>query len=297
MAVSLDVFEGFRRDRIDVGGVRLHVLRGGEGAATLLVGGWPQTAHAWRRVAPILAREHHVIIAEARGFGLSDKPAGPYDLTTVAAELAALMDALGNERFSFVGHDIGAWIGYALAADHPSRVSCAVLIDAAIPGVSPAPGVMAPEAVNNRVWHFAFNRLGPELNEALVRGREQEFFGWQFRNKAGRPDAISDADMAVYIDAYRDPDTLRAGFEYYRAIETNMSENAERLKRKLGTPILLVAGEKGVGPAMLDGLAHIGMRVTGRVLAGVGHYVPDEAPDELAAIALDFLARGPVRRA
>jgi pimeloyl-ACP methyl ester carboxylesterase len=259
----------------------------------LLVGGWPQTWYAWRGVMPILARDRHVIVAEARGFGRSDKPLGSYDVGTVAGELVALMDVLGHSRrFDFVGHDVGAWIGFAMAADRGDRVARAVLIDAAIPGVSPPPSVMAPQAVNTRVWHFGFNRLGPELNEALVRGREDEFFGWQFRNKSASPGAMSDSDIAVYVKAYRDPETLRAGFDYYRAIEIDIAQNAERLKRKLEMPVLLVAGEKGVGQSMLDGLAGIAMHVSGRVLTGIGHYVPDEAPEALAEVLLDYLRIG-----
>jgi pimeloyl-ACP methyl ester carboxylesterase len=281
----------FRSRYVAVDGALLHVVTGGNGPPVLFVGGWPQTWHCWRRVMPIVADRHQVIVAEARGFGASDKPAGPYDMATVAAELVVLMDVLGHTgSFDFVGHDIGAWIGYAMAADHPLRVSRAVLLDAAIPGVSPPPSVMAAPDVNRRAWHFAFNRLGPELNEALVRGREQEFFGWQFRNKSGRPNSLPDADIQIYVDAYRDPETLRAGFDYYRALDADIEQNARRMRQKLNLPILIVAGEKGVGQSMVDGLAGIGTDMSARVLAGVGHYLPDEEPEVLAGIIVDFLS-------
>lgn len=289
-SLPADFWKTFRSERVRVGDVHLHVVTGGAGAPVLLVGGWPQTWYAWRGVMPLLAGERRVIVAEARGFGESDKPAGGYDVGSVAGELVGLMDVLGHGgRFDLVGHDVGAWIAYAMAADHPARITRIALIDAAIPGVSPPPSALAPPAVNNRVWHFGFNRLGPELNETLVRGREDAFFGWQFRNKAARPDAISNADIAVYVDAYRDAETLRAGFDYYRAIDLDMAQNAERLNRKLEIPVLIVAGEKGVGQSMLDGLAGIGTGVTGRVLPSVGHYVPDEAPDAVAGMLRDFL--------
>jgi pimeloyl-ACP methyl ester carboxylesterase len=296
MTAALEMPPGFwrtfRRQRVDVGGVALNVVQGGDGPPLLLIGGWPQTWHAWRRVIPPLAQTNTVIVAEARGFGESGKPAGPYDMATVAGEMVGLMDALGHHgTFSVAGHDIGAWIAHALAADFPHRVARLALLDGAIPGVSPSPSALAPQAVNNRVWHFGFNRLGPELNEALVRGREEIFFAWQFRNKAGRPDAIPPADVAVYIEAYKDPDALRAGFDYYRAIETNMAQNAKRLQTPLRLPILIVAGERGVGQAMVDGLFGIGPDITSRILPGIGHYVLDEAPSEVAWELASFFAR------
>lgn len=281
----------FRQEQVDVAGVRLNVVLGGDGSPLLLIGGWPQTWHAWRRVASALARTHAVVVAEARGFGQSSKPAGPYDMATVAREMAGLMEALGHRGgFAVAGHDIGAWIAHAMAADFPERVERLALLDGAIPGVSPSPSALAPQAVNNRVWHFGFNRLGAELNEALVRGREEVFFAWQFRNKAGRPDAIPPADVAAYIKAYKDPETLRAGFEYYRAIETNMAQNARRIATPLRMPILILAGERGAGQSMVDGLSGIGPDMSNRVLPGIGHYILDEAPNAVARDLADFFA-------
>jgi pimeloyl-ACP methyl ester carboxylesterase len=291
MGLPAAFWSSFRAERIALGALALNVIRGGQGRPILLIPGWPQTWYAWRHVMPLLAAERSVIVAEPRGMGGSDKPSGGYDLATLAQDMAALMEALGHRApFDVVGHDIGAWIAYAMAADYPTRVARVALVDAAIPGVSPPPSALAPAAVNNRVWHFGFNRLGADLNEALVRGREAIFFGWQFRTKAARPDAIADDDIAVYVQAYSEPEALRAGFDYYRAIEANIAQNARRIQTPLPMPLLLVAGEKGVGQAMIDGLAGIGAKMTGAVLPAVGHYVPDEAPAALADGIRRFMA-------
>jgi pimeloyl-ACP methyl ester carboxylesterase len=238
----------------------------------------------------LLASRRSVIVVEPRGMGESDKPNDGYDLATVARDVVALTEALGNHGpFDLVGHDVGAWIAYAMAADFPTRITRVALIDALIPGVSPPPSALAPAIINNRVWHFGFNRLDAELNEALVRGNENLFFSWQFRTKAARPDAISDDDIAIYVKAYSTPDALRAGFDYYRAIEANVAQNARRMKTKLAMPLLLVAGEKGVGQAMVDGLIGIGANTTSQLLSGVGHYIPDEAPQALVDCLRRFL--------
>jgi pimeloyl-ACP methyl ester carboxylesterase len=290
MALPSDFWTTFNAERIAVRDLRLNVVRGGQGPPVLFVPGWPQTWYAWRHVMTLLAGHRSVIVVEPRGMGESDKPIGGYDLATVARDLVSLPEALGNRGpFDLVGHDIGAWIAYAMAADFPTQIARVALIDAMIPGVSPPPSALAPAAINNRVWHFGFNRLGAELNEALVRGNENLFFSWQFRTKAAHPDAISDDDIAIYVKAYSTPDALRAGFDYYRAIETNVAQNAQRMKTKLTMPLLLVAGEKGVGRAMVDGLIGIGEKMTSQVLSGVGHYVPDEAPQPLVDCLRRFL--------
>jgi pimeloyl-ACP methyl ester carboxylesterase len=89
------------------------------------------------------------------------------------------MDALGHQRFAVVGHDTGMVIAYALAADRPDRVDRLAVAEAPLPGVAPSPPLLVPGPVNDRLWHIAFNRLA-EVNEQLVRGREDIYFGYEF---------------------------------------------------------------------------------------------------------------------
>jgi alpha/beta hydrolase fold len=92
---------------VDTGQLRLHTVIGGQGPPLLLVHGWPQTWYAWRMVMPKLAEGFEVIAVDQRGIGLSDKPRDGYDLGSLARDLAALMDALGHERFAVYGTDTG----------------------------------------------------------------------------------------------------------------------------------------------------------------------------------------------
>jgi pimeloyl-ACP methyl ester carboxylesterase len=124
---------------VDTGELRQHVVTGGDGPPLLLVHGWPETWYAWRLLMPGLARDFQVVAVDQRGMGLSGKPAGGYDTGTLASDLVALMDALGHRQFAVAGHDTGLWIGYALAADHPDRVDCLAVAEAAMPGVSASP--------------------------------------------------------------------------------------------------------------------------------------------------------------
>ena len=132
---------------VNAGGLRQHAVIGGEGPPLLLVHGWPETWYAWRLVMPALARDFEVIAVDQRGIGLSDKPAGGYDTETVAADLVALMGALGHERFAVAGHDTGFAISYALAADHPDRVDRVALAEIpGPPGAAPSPPLVRARA-------------------------------------------------------------------------------------------------------------------------------------------------------
>src|SRR5215472_10242154 len=189
---------------IDTGELRLHAVTGGDGPPLLLVHGWPQTWYAWRMLMPALARDFSVIAADQRGIGLSGKPQDGYDTATLAGDLVALMDALGHRRFALYGTDVGMPIAYALAADHPDRVDRLVVSEAPLPGLSPSPPLFLPPQLNERLWHLAFNQL-PKVNEQLVTGREDIFFGAEFDASAGTH-KLPDDTVRYYIDTLKDPD-------------------------------------------------------------------------------------------
>jgi pimeloyl-ACP methyl ester carboxylesterase len=171
---------------VDTGEVRLHAVIGGEGPPLLLVHGWPESWYAWRLLMPALARDFEVVAVDQRGMGLSDKPQDGYDTGTLANDLVALMDALGHQRFAVVGHATGFAIGYALAADHPDRTDRVVLAEIpGSPGTAPSPPMFAPGPLNDRLWHIPFNRV-EKLNEQLVAGREDVFFGAAASGGTGR---------------------------------------------------------------------------------------------------------------
>src|SRR4249920_1843805 len=183
---------------VDTGDLRLHAVTGGDGPPLLLVHGWPQTWYAWRMLMPTLARDFSVVAVDQRGIGLSDKPQHGYDTATLASDLVALMDVLGHSRFALYGTDTGMPIAYALAADHPERVDRLVVSEAPLPGIAPSPPLFLPPVLNARLWHLMFNQLPAEVNEALVRGREEIFFGAEFDASAGT-EKLPDDVVKYYV--------------------------------------------------------------------------------------------------
>jgi pimeloyl-ACP methyl ester carboxylesterase len=184
---------------VDIGDLRLHAVIGGAGPPLLLIHGWPQTWYAWRIVMPTLADGFEVIAVDQRGIGLSDKPRDGYDIGTLATDLVALMDVLGHETFAVYGTDTGMPIAHALAADYPERVERLVVSEAFLPGIASALPLFVPPTLNARLWHLMFNQLPGEVNEALVRGREDVFFGSELDASAGTRKLAPEA-VEYYVD-------------------------------------------------------------------------------------------------
>jgi pimeloyl-ACP methyl ester carboxylesterase len=277
---------------IDTGQLRLHAVTGGEGPPLLLVHGWPQTWYAWRMLMPALARDFQVIAVDQRGIGLSDKPADGYDTGTLASDMVALMEALGHRRFAMYGTDVGMPIAYALAADHPDRLVRLVVSEAPIPGVAPSPPLFLPPQLNERLWHIAFNRCA-EVNERLVRGREDIFFGNEFVVSAGT-NKLPDDVVRYYVDMLRnDEHALRGSFGLYRAFPTIIAQNAQRKTRRLTLPVLAIGGAESSGEGVGNTMKLVADDVQTVVLPGAGHWVAEQAPQELLAALTAFL--GPYR--
>jgi len=273
---------------IDTGELRLHAVTGGDGPPLLLVHGWPQTWYAWRMLMPTLARDFSVVAVDQRGIGLSDIPTGGYDTATLASDLVALMDALGHPRFVLYGTDVGMPIAYALAADHRHRVDRLVVSEAPLPGISPSPPLFLPPPLNAMLWHLAFNQL-PKINEQLVTGREDIFFGAEFDASAGT-NKLPDYAVRYYIDTLKDPDHLRGSFEFYRAIPTTSAQNEQRKTQRLALPVLAIGGSESSGEGVGNTMKLVADDVQTVVLAGSGHWVAEQAPEQLLAALTAFLA-------
>src|SRR5215217_2518740 len=275
---------------VDTGELRQHAVIGGEGPPLLLVHGWPESWYAWRLVMPTLARDFEIIAVDQRGIGLTDKPQDGYDTGTLAGDLLALMDALGHERFAVVGHDTGYFISYALAADHPDRVDRLVVAEVPGPlGVNPSPPLFGlPEPINNKLWHLAFNRVNDEMTERLVRGREDVYFGYEFAIQGG--EKLPDYALRYYFDLYSDPEVLRGSFGFYRALDTTLAQNEQRKNRPLTMPVLAIGGAASWGEEVGNGMKPAAADVQSVVISGAGHWVAEQAPEEMLAALTEFLA-------
>jgi pimeloyl-ACP methyl ester carboxylesterase len=281
--------ETFTSRLVDAGDVRLHAVVGGDGPPLLLIHGWPGSWYYWRLVMPALARDFEVVAVDQRGIGLSDKPEEGYDAATLANDLVALMDTLGHEQFAVVGVDTGMLIGYALAADHPDRVVRLAVGEAPLPGISPPTPLLLPDQVVDRLWHIPFNQLA-ETNEKLVRGREDIFFGAEFFASAGT-NKLPDATVAYYVEGLASsPEALHGSFQLYRAFGATSAQNLERKTRRLQQPVLAIGGAESSGTMVEETMKLVADDVQAHVFPGTGHWLAEQAPDEMVAVLTGFLA-------
>jgi pimeloyl-ACP methyl ester carboxylesterase len=273
---------------LEAGGATLHCVEVGSGRPLVLVGGWPQSVHCWRRVLVPLSRHYRVVAIDPPGLGDSAKPAPAYDVESAARIIAAALDRLELPRLDLVGFDIGMWIAYPLALHHPKRFRTLTLMDARIPGLVPWPPFNPKGAILS--WHFAFNTL-PELPEILMEGREREFLAWLFASRTPTPGVFADADLDEYARVYRGKAAIASAVGYYRALPQTIAQ-VEVLKQgpKLAMPVLAIAAEAGVGPAMIDAVRSVADDVRGIVIERCGHYLPEEAPERLLRELETFLA-------
>lgn len=276
---------------VEANGIRLHAVIGGKGRPLLMIAGWPQNWFAWRHLMLPLAERFTVIAADPRGVGLSEPTQTGYDCSTLAADMLGLMAALGYEHFAVVGHDIGAWIAYAMAADFPDRIDRVALGEAIIPGVLASPPLLTEDPrLSEFLWHFNFNRA-LYVNERLVEGREEIYFGHQFATKAGWPGALPVYARDYYIaQLKRSRDALRASFEFYRGLDKSIPQNRERSKTVLRLPILAYTGSSALGDTIAAGLRSLGTNVQSFVVEGSGHYPAEEKPEALLRALDEFLS-------
>ncbi|WP_018266003.1 alpha/beta fold hydrolase [Methylosinus sp. LW4] len=277
--------EGFAHHYIRLDGERLHCVVLGEGKPALLIPGWPQTWYAWRHVMPALARNgFRAIAVDPIGSGYSSRPERGYDTGSAARLLHRLMIQLGHDRYRVAGHDVGMWIGYALATDHPEAVERMALTEAVIPGLAPSPPIFVPPSDNIFLWHFLFNQI-LDLPEFLTSGREKEYLGFIFDKWSHRRDRVA-AD--VYAAAYGTPGGLRAGFAYYRAIPETIRQNRERASRPLTAPVLAIGCEHATADAPIETLRPHATDLRGEIIRDCGHFVMEEAPREFNAQLIPF---------
>ncbi|TQM35328.1 alpha/beta fold hydrolase [Pseudonocardia cypriaca] len=284
---------GFEDSRVRVGEAEYAVTCGGQGPPLLLLHGFPQTHACWSRVAPALARQHTVVAPDLRGYGASRAPAGGpqgegYTKREMARELVELMGRLGHRRFAVVGHDRGARVAYRMGLDHPEQVERVAVLNV-VPTLDQFARMGGGPSLGYWPW---FLLAQPEpFPERLVGADPAALLDHAFDTWTSRPDAIDPQHRAEYLAAAT-PDTIAAMCGDYRAsFHLDRAHDAAdgEAGRKIVAPLLVVTGadETQLADAP-DVWAAWADDLTTASVPG-GHFVPEEAPEELLAVLEPFL--------
>jgi pimeloyl-ACP methyl ester carboxylesterase len=269
----------------EVNGVKLHYLIAGKGNPILLLHGYAETSHMWLPLIAKLAVNHTVIAPDLRGFGQSAAPADGYTKKEMAQDIHVLMAKLGYPKVRLVGHDIGLMVAYAYAAQYPGDVDRIVLMDAFLPGV----GDWTHVWLLRDLWHFHFYGKTPL---ALVTGRERIYLEHFWNDFAADPKkSLSEADRKFYASEYAKPGHMAAGMEVFRAFEKDAADFAGFASTKLPMPMLVLSGEKAGGNFLIEQGRLVDDNVEGVIIKGSGHWLMEEAPDQVIPKLVEFLDR------
>jgi pimeloyl-ACP methyl ester carboxylesterase len=273
---------------VEAGGVSFFVREGGDGDPVLLLHGFPQTGDCWDSIASSLAERHRVIVPDLPGFGRSGAPPR-YDAASVAGSLVALCDAVGARAATVVGHDWGGSLAFALALGHPERVERLVVTNAPFRKLD-----------LKRGFHFlAFNvPFAPEIAFRLAGDRLVTFM---LRAGSARKEVFTAERMRPYLEAYRSPENVSSAMSYYRTVTRSViarrlrpAQRSSGVRRRIEAPTLIVWGmrDPALPPAILESIERDIPQARTVRLDDVGHFVPDEAPEELAQAIEEFISNG-----
>jgi haloacetate dehalogenase len=285
-------FDGFALETIDCGDVALRVRHGGDGPPVVLLHGHPRTHATWHRVAALLADRHTVVCPDLRGYGRStvppDAPAhAQASKRAMAADVVALMDALGHRRFAVAGHDRGGYAAFRTAMDHPDRIAGLTTMGRAVPIAE------ALERMDERFarewWHWFFLGQTGKPAETLIAAVGPD--AWYRTNEPGIMGAEAHADV---WEALRDPAVVHGMCEDYRAglaVDAEHDRADRAAGRRLSCPVQSLWPTRDdvdlFGPDPLALLRSWADDLRG---AGIdsGHHVAEEAPEATAAALAGF---------
>jgi haloacetate dehalogenase len=285
-------FPGFEAIEVQTSDACIRGVKGGSGPPLLLLHGWPQTHAEWQHIAPRLAREFTVVATDLRGYGSSSKPAdgvnhAGHSKRAMAQDQVELMQQLGFERFAVVGHDRGGRVGHRMALDHAERVTRLAVLDI-VPTLELYSTVS--KAFATAYFHWFFLIQPAPLPETLLDGKQETLLRSVLRGQV--PGKISEAVFQHYLRCMRNPATLHAMCEDYRAAASiDLEHDRADLSQRIACPLLVLWGRKGAMHALYDVLASWRERaaeVRGQAL-DCGHWMPEELPDEVYAQLRDFL--------
>ncbi|WP_448208545.1 alpha/beta fold hydrolase [Azospirillum sp. sgz302134] len=293
------IMPGFHRTDVETSGARIRVAvsenASGDGPVVLLLHGHPQTHLTWYRVAPRLIEAGcTVVAADLRGYGDSSKPPGgdghaAYAKRAMALDQVEVMRALGHPRFAVVGHDRGGRVAHRMALDHPDAVERLALFD-----IAPTATMYArtnKEFATRYFWWF-FLIQPHDLPERMIGSDPEYFLRKHITGQMKTPEAANEALFQQYLRCYRDPETIHAICEDYRAAASiDLEHDAADAGRKVTAPLLALWGAKGTVGALYDVLEtwrEKAVDVRGRALP-CGHTLQEELPEETAGELLRFL--------
>ena len=276
--------------------IRLHYVECGSGDdLVVLLHGFPECWYSWRHQLPVLGKRYHAVAPDMRGYNLSDKPAGipSYRIESLVNDVVGLINYFDKGKAAIVAHDWGASVAWALAQRHPELVSKLVAMQV------PPPAAWQTNFTFRQLrhsWYMFFFQL-PRLPEWWASANDFARVEKMYKETSVRSDAFTDEDIAVYKEALRQPGALTGGLNYYRAnvfksLFRGGVETPKETDGRIRVPTLFIYGEQDVA-VLPETVRDVGKFVDAPYrelrIPDSGHWVQNEAIEEVNAALLDFL--------
>ena len=280
--MTMPVVQGVTHRTVRVGELDVHVAEAGAGDPLVLLHGWPQHWYCWHRVVPLLAGRYRLVMPDLRGHGWTSVPAGGYDKEQLATDLLGLLDVLELPQVGLVGHDWGGWTGFLACLRAPERFRGFLALGILPPFQRPTLG----KALQGWRMGYQLPLSTPLLGRALMRSG---LAGTAVRGGSRR----DVGDVSTYAEVMKDPARARATEQLYRTFllaEGRHVFTGRYSDTRLTVPTRLLNGEHDPisSAALLDGWQSRADDMTVEILDGVGHFVPEEAPEVVADRAVEL---------
>ncbi len=288
-----------------VNGQSLHYWIGGDrqGTPVLLWHGFLGTSYSWHKVMPILADAGYFVLApDMRGYGDSSKPDGTagYDGKTLADDFRFLTQQIDfgvSKPLFVIAHDMGAPPALLWAADHPDEIAGLMYLEAPVMLSEVLSKIIAytPAAMKNGSMWWWILPLAKNVPERLVVGNERAFLTWFYETDTADPGSVTPEAIKEYLRTFSGREGVLGAMGVYRTAFETIALTEPLTRRKVKVPVAALGGDKSLGSNVKQMIEMVAEEVTGDVIVDCGHFVPEEAPQELVKCFEQFAARAAKR--
>ena len=314
------VVNGYVTTRKDI---KIHFVKSGSGPAVILLHGFPDLWYCWRyQISALAAAGYRAIALDQRGFGESSSPAAvdDYCQEELSRDVITVMDRLGIETATVVGHDWGGSLAWTLALKYPDRFVGVCGVNTPFFGINLKQNPMVSMSKNPGVFDYQLYFQTPGVAEAELEAdthrslklffqgfsaskrisfTDKKFSTSNVRERSGilvgipdipRANFLTAQNLDYYVSAFRKTG-FRGPLNWYRNYESNWKWLRPIAHRKVTIPALMVTAshDKVLQPSFTIGMEEYVINLTRHQIDGCGHWTPQEKPNELSAALIKWL--------